>query len=359
MQIKKLQKQDYEKYIHHSQPTIEEDDIKSVLELLNKKTIAQGELKEIFENQLTNYIGGLHSGLTNSGRSALFLALKTLDIQENDEVIIPTYVCSSVLKTIELIGAKAKIIDISEDYCINSHMIEKNITNKTKAVIVVHTFGISANINPIITLLKERNIYLIEDCAHSIGGQYNNKKLGSFGDMSFYSFQATKMLTSGEGGAVVLNNKLLLDKFIKLKNQYNKLFAISDINTSLLINQLNKLDYYINKRKILAKKYIDELKSYKKVFLPVDDIEKSVFFRFTIRVKKLNFEKIRLCMDKRNIAVRKGVDSMLHNDFNKKYYEKAEVIFNETLSLPIYPSLDPQNIEYIVENLKECLNNEL
>ena len=356
MQVKKLQQQNNKNYIHHSQPTIEEDDIKSVLEVISKKTIAQNKLKEIFESKLTSYIGGLDSGLTNSGRSALFLALKTLDIQKDDEIIIPTYVCSSVLKTIELAGAKAKIIDISEDYCINSHIIEKSITNRTKAVIVVHTFGISANIEPIMNLLKNRGIYLIEDCAHSIGGQYNNKKLGSFGDMSFFSFQATKMLTSGEGGAVILNNELLIDKFVKLKDRYNKFFAISDINTSLLINQLNKLDNFINKRKILAKKYIDELKSYENIFLPITNLDKSVFFRFIIRVKKLDFEEVKACMDKKGVAVRRGVDSMLHSNFDRKYYKKAETIFNETLSLPIYPSLNLNDIEYITKKLKECLN---
>jgi len=88
---------------------------------------------------------------------------------------------------------------------------------------------------PIQKLLKEKNIYLIEDCAHAVGGEYRNKKLGSFGDLSFFSFQATKMLTSGEGGAVVLNNKKFSESFHKVLNRYNKLFCISDINIALLL----------------------------------------------------------------------------------------------------------------------------
>lgn len=356
MQADVSRKQDCKKYFHHSQPTIDQDDQQSIIKVLNSKNIAQGKLKLEFEKKFTNYIGGIETSLTNTGRSALFIALETIRAKENDEIIVPTYVCSSVLETIEQIGAKVKVVDIGENYCIDRNTILNSITEKTKAVVIVHTFGISAEIEPIKKLLKEKNVYLIEDCAHAVGGTNNGRRLGSFGDISFFSFQATKMLTSGEGGAVVLNNKRLISNFYDVKNKYKKLFAISDINTSLLMAQFEKLDLFIYQRRELAKKYIYELKTSKKIQIPIDNIDRSVFFRFILKIKDMDFEKIKRCMDKKNVAVRRGVDSMLHSELDKNHYKNAEKTYQETLSLPIYPSLSFEDVEYIAKSLKECLD---
>jgi len=344
------------KYIHHSKPMITAQDIESVVNTIKSGLISQGNLNKKFEEKFNEYIGSQKCKLTNSGRSALFLALKILDIKNGDEVIIPSYVCSSVLKTIENIGAIPIIIDINDNYCICKNIIETSITSKTKAIILVHTFGISANIKPINKFLKEKNVYLIEDCAHAVGGEYHNAKLGSFGDMSFFSFQATKMLTSGEGGAIILNNKKFLKKFEDVVLSYGKLFAISDINVSLLYSQFNELDNFILKRKQLASIYIEQLKDIENITVPITNINESIFFRFIIKIKDLDFEKIRKFMHQNNIAVRKGVDSMLYQKNEIKYYNNSETIFNETLSLPIYPELKINDVLKIASIIKEAVN---
>lgn len=179
-------------YIQHSKPTIATDEIQKVVSVIESNSISSGNVNKEFEKLFKEYIGSLECKIVNSGRSALYIALKTLGLRETDEVLIPTYVCSSVLNTIELIGAKPVIVDIGDDYCLNKEIIETNLTINTKAVVLVHTFGISADIEPIQKLLKEKNIYLIEDCAHAVGGEYRNKKLGSFGGFIIFLISSNK-----------------------------------------------------------------------------------------------------------------------------------------------------------------------
>ena len=339
------------KYIHHSQPVISENDINSVREILHNGMISKNGLNEKFEFIFNKYLGSLETKLFNSGRSALFICLKILGINENDEIILPTYVCSSVLKIIKLFGAIPVIVDIEENYCISDEIICKYITNRTKAVIYVHTFGIISDIKRVSESLKAKNIFLIEDCAHSIGASYKEKKLGTYGDLAFFSFQATKMITSGEGGALAINNINLINQYRNVIEEFNKLFCISDLNVSLLINQFNKLDIYIEIRKELAKYYIETLKSESNIFVPIQDLQQSVFYRFIIHIENVDFDRLKDYMHGENIAIRKGVDSMLHQ--NNLGYEIANSLYTRTLSLPIYPSLTQTDVNYICRKLIE------
>lgn len=334
------------KYINHSQPVIENDDIESVVNTLKSGIVAKSNLNKEFEDQFNNYLSSIRTSLVNSGRSALFLALKMLNVEKNDEIIIPTYVCSSVLKTIKLFGATPVLADIDDNYCLNQDIIDKYTTNRTKAIIYVHTFGIIFNIESIANTLRNKKIYLIEDCAHSIGGVYNDKKLGTFGDLSFFSFQATKMLTSGEGGAVVLNNSDLENNFKNTIEEYGKLFCLSDINASLLLSQLSKIDIFIEQRRELAQVYIDNFKNISQIELPITDLKQSIFFRFLIHVNCIDFEGLKEYMHAHHVSIRKGVDSMLHTVDDEKY-KNANNLFNKTISLPIYPSLTIKDINNI------------
>lgn len=343
-------------YIHHSQPTISKDNINSMNIVLTSGNIAKGNQNKKFEDQFNKYIGGIKCKLTNSGRSALFLILQTLSLKCDDEVILPTYVCNSVLNTILLIGAIPKIVDVGNDYCLNEKIILESISHKTKAIIVVHTFGNTAEIIHLKDILKNKNIFLIEDCAHAVGGSYDEKKLGSFGDFSFFSFQATKMITSGEGGAVILNNADFLTRFEKNIQLFDKLFALSDLNASLLISQMESLDSFIAKRRELAKIYLEELSSHNKIHIPITDLDKSIFYRFIVNVKNIDFNLLRIKMDKNSIAIRKGVDTLLHPQSLNSNYQNAENLFIQTISLPIYPSLNKEHILYISNIFKGLLD---
>ena len=166
--------------IFHSKPTIEIDDIEVVRKVLESGMIAEGEKVKELEDKLCSYIGGLKAKATCTGRSALVLGLWTLGIGEGDGVILPTYVCHSVMDAVTFVGAKPVIVDIGDDYCIDPEEVKKHITSKTKAIIVVHIFGISAKIKELKEIAEENSLYLIEDCAQAIGGDVDGKKTWLF-----------------------------------------------------------------------------------------------------------------------------------------------------------------------------------
>lgn len=345
------------KLISHSKPTIENDDIKAVEEVLHSEMIASWKKVKEFENELQKNIGGVKAYASISGKSALILGLLTLGIEPGDEIILPTYVCSSVMHAVSFVKAKSVIVDIDDDYCISLEEIKKNITKKTKAIVIVHIFGISAKIKEVIKLCKEYKICIIEDCAQSIGGEIEGKKLGSFGDMAIFSFHATKVLTCGEGGMLLINNESLLSNIAKnVVNTKSEFFAMSDIQAALGLNQLKKLSEFIKKRRLLAKKYIELLMDFPGVDVPVRDMEKSIFFRFPVRIKKVyDFELLQRKMEKYGIQIRKGVDLMLHQVVKHVKCPNADKVYNENISLPIYPALDISEIEIVVERLNEVL----
>jgi UDP-4-amino-4-deoxy-L-arabinose-oxoglutarate aminotransferase len=342
--------------ILHSQPTIEKDDIEVVLSQLKTGMIAKGEKVVELEDSLKNFIGINDAISTSSGRSALILGLLILGLEKDDEIILPTYVCRSVYDAIKFVGAKPIVVDIDDNYCISPTKIEKNISGKTKAIIVVHIFGITARINEILEIANRRKIAVIEDIAQSIGGELNGKKLGSFGSISFGSMQATKVITSGEGGFLLIKDEHFLDNYNKVKQNIGFRSNLSDLSASLALNQLKKINLFIDERKMLAKKYIEYLKQEKDIDIPIDNIRKSIFFRFPIRIKKdYCFDKLRKEMNDNGIQIRKGVDLMLHQIDKSFECKNADNIFKETITLPIYPHLNLSNVKQIYSELKYLL----
>jgi len=343
--------------IPHSKPTIDEDDIKATINTLKSGMIASGEMVKELERKLCEYIGGVKAKATCTGRSALVLGLLTLGIGEGDEVILPTYVCHSVMDAVAFVGANPVIVDIGDDYCIDPEEVKRHITSKTKAIIVVHIFGISAKIKELKEIAEENSLYLIEDCAQAIGGDISGRKLGSFGDFSIFSFQATKVIATGEGGMCLVNNFKILENFEKVIKSKGEFFQMSDIQASLGVNQLNKLDDFIEKRRKIAKKYMELLNGFPLIYVPVEEENKSIFFRFPVRVKKdFCFDSLRKTMESYRIHIRKGVDKMLHQivEVGNKC-PNADLIFKETISLPIYPSMKLSDLYSVVSKIKQFL----
>lgn len=174
------------KRTRHSKPTIDIEDVSSVVKALHEGYIATGNLVDEFISAVSKYIGKKYGVTANSGSSALHLALRALDVKEGDEVILPSYICGSVLNPIQYCKAVPVLADINEeDYNISFESAKKKISNKTKAIIVPHMWG-----NPVKDIEKfiELGIPIIEDCAQTIGAEINKRKVGSFGDVSIFSF---------------------------------------------------------------------------------------------------------------------------------------------------------------------------
>jgi dTDP-4-amino-4,6-dideoxygalactose transaminase len=175
-----------------------------------------------FENAFASYLGSSCAFAIDKGRSALLLALKILDIKQGDEVIVQSYIFNIVIDAILEVGAKPVLVDSSlDDFNISTGAIEKEITPRTKAIIVTH-LGIPCDLEEINEIARKNNCYLIENCAHTLGAQYKGKNVGTFGDVSFFSFDVDKPMTTGDGGMLVINNGSLLDKTHQILLSYKK-----------------------------------------------------------------------------------------------------------------------------------------
>jgi perosamine synthetase len=319
--------------ISHSKPTINQEDVRSVVKALISGRLADSSQVALFEEELSSYIGQKGAVATNSGTNALHLALLCLVDDNKDEVIIPSYVCISLLNAIYNAKLNPRIVDINEhNYNISLEEIKKAITNKTKAIIAPHLLGDPIeNISEIVDL----GLPVIEDCALSIGADINGKKIGSFSELSVFSFYATKVLTTGHGGMVLSDSEIKLDKLRDLtlydnRNKYSQSFnfSLTDFQAALGRSQLSRLDDFIAKRREIAVRYNNS-------FQNIDDIKVpsrpagSIYFRYVIEAKSANdfIEEI----SKYGIDCKKPVFRPLHHylDLNKNDYPNRDRICNQ------------------------------
>lgn len=330
------------KIISHSNTTLTQKDLDSINNTFLSGITTANNKVNLFKKQFQNYAHKGYIELYSSGASALYELLLGLNIQKDDEILLPSYICDSVEKAILKCGANSLFYDNEKDSWISSYKeISKKVTKKTKAIIVNHTFGIRYDLEEIkkLTLL---NIPLIQDCAHFISSEAKDIEISNLFIASFYSFNATKFLATGEGGAVCTNDK---DLAKELSN--NKLDnGISDLNASLGVSQLEQFDNFLVKRKDIANYYFENLGDISK------ELEQysSIYFRFPIFVK--NDSKF---LNSDQVAFRKGVDSLLHN-LKKQNLANVENVFEKTISIPIYPSLTKKEQEIIVDEVKRLIH---
>ncbi len=354
------------KLIQHNKPCLDEEDANAILQVLRSNYIAQGPRVKAFEKAFAEYLEVPYAVATNSGASALHLALLALGVKKDDEVIVPTYVCTALLNAIYYTGAVPVIVDISlETYSLSFEATKKNITKKTKAIIIPYMIGIPFDIKP----FKALGIPIIEDCAQSLGAMSHGKRVGSFGDISIFSFYATKTITTGQGGMVVSSHKKYID-FIRdliqydcrddYKIRYN--YQMTDIGAALGLSQLKKIADFIQRRKKIALSYKNILRSCKTdvIFndMPYPETKEyeSNYYRYIIRLKD-SVEKIIPLFAQQGVDVKNFSDNycFLHRYLKKdpKDYKNAEMIYDKLLSLPLYPSLSDNETALIHTALKK------
>ncbi|NBO25144.1 MAG: hypothetical protein EBU93_07955, partial [Chlamydiae bacterium] len=316
--------------ILHSKPWITRNDINQVVKTLKSGMIGQGEIVEKFEKKFSTKFGHKIQGVAvGSGAGALYLSLVGLNCGPGSEVIFPTYSCRSLLDAVLSTGAKPVLCDISKNWIVEKSCITKKITKKTKVIIVPHIYGVFANTKEIASI----GIPVIEDCAQAIS--VKNKQNGT---LAIYSFHPTKILTCGEGGMVIANEKkisqilrILRDGDPNLKNQRKLFSPLSDLQASLGLAQLKNWNLILQKRLNLVmeyKKYL--IQDFKQDF---DFLEKndSMFFRLPLKV---NGGAIKYTEDfkRKNIIVRKGINLLLHRLMRMKddLFPNAVHAFNNT-----------------------------
>jgi perosamine synthetase len=265
-----------------SSPDITEWDIEAVTGVLRTSSLSLGPKLLEFEGAISRYVGAAEVIAVHSGTSALHLCVRALGISEGDEVIVPSFTFVAVANAVRYERATPVFVDIDQQTLnLDPSLIEAAITSRTRAIIVVHTFGCPADLLPILQIARRHGLYVIEDACEAIGAEYEGRKVGVLGDAGVFAFYPNKQITTGEGGAVVTDNCKIAAEIRKLRNQgrdgsedwfqhselgYN--YRISDINCALGIEQLKRIDAILERRERLAKKYAQLLASNPDLQLP-------------------------------------------------------------------------------------------
>ena len=352
------------KVIQHNKPTISAEEIKAAADTLGNLELTVGIKVEEFEKDFAKYIGK-NAAATSSGTSALHLALIALGISKDDEIIMPSYTCLAVALPVLYQQAKPILADVSDEYNISVEDFKRKITEKTKAVIVPHMFGYPVDLKEIKELCEEKNVYLVEDCAQSIGARYNAKKVGTVGDISIFSFYATKMMTTIQGGMVCTHNSewIRIIKDLRYHDQCRSLedtdprikysYMMSDVGAAIGIVQLKKLDEFIKRRRAIASFYRKKLNG--NVMHPLENDEKKhVYSRYVIKTSYNPSEIIEKMREQNVICARMYVPPLHRRVLIRKFngdarFPKTEEILDSTISLPMYPSLAGEDVEYVAD----------
>lgn len=231
---------------------------------------SDGPFVEKFEESLAKYCNREYVSLVSNGSAALEIAFKALNIRDGDEIIMPSHTIISCAAAITKLGALPVLIDSDETWNMNVDLIEQKITNKTKAILAVHTYGFPVDMDKVISLANKHNLYVVEDAAEMIGQKYKDKECGSMGDISIFSFYPNKHITTGEGGACLTNNKDLIDRCNYYKNLCFEVprfvhtdigwnYRFSNVQAAIGLAQLEKLEEHIEKKRKIGYRYTELL----------------------------------------------------------------------------------------------------
>jgi perosamine synthetase len=363
-----------------SVPYISQKDINSVNKSLKSGWISSdGPEVRDFENKFAKYVDRKFSIAVSSGTAALEIAIKALGIKKNDEVIIPNFtIISNALAVIKQ-NAKPILIDCNLDnWNINIDDIEKKITKKTKAIIVTHIYSFPNEMEKIIKICKKNNILIIEDAAEVLGLKYKDKKCGSFGDISTFSFYANKQITTGEGGMISLNNLNLYKKCKSLrnlcfgeKNRFNHHdigwnYRMTNIQASLGLSQMNNINKIIKKKMDIGARYFSNLNKNDdlKILPPSKTYSKNIYWvvGILIKNKKIKASVLSKKLLKYGIGTRPFFWPMHEQDVFKKMklfknlkFPNSTYLSRYGLYLPSYYKLKNKQIDYISSVINDIL----
>ncbi len=350
------------------------DELTPAIEKIYKKgDFILGESVKLFEQEFADYCGAKYAIGVSSGTDALFLSLKALGIGLGDEVIVPAYTYIATAFAVTYTGAKPVFVDINEDnYCMNMDCLEKAITENTKAIIPVHLYGQSCNMNKLKNIATKHNLKVIEDAAQAHGAIYKplNKRVGSIGDLGCFSFYPSKNLGAfGDGGIITTNSEELYKKVFMLRdcgriNKYEHIIIgrnnrLDTVHAAALRIKLTRLDKWNELRQKSADYYNSLLKDVQEVVTPkVSEYSSHIYHVYAVRVK--NRDNVI------NHLRQNGIGALIHYPIPlhlQKAYESlgykqddfpiSEKVASEIISLPMFPHITKEQIELVVTTIKE------
>ena len=365
-------------------PLLSGNEKKYLLECISTNWISsEGPFISKFENQFSNYNNRKHGIAVSNGSAALDIAVKALGIGENDEVIVPAFTIISPLLSIVRSGAKPILVDSEiNTFNIDVSKIEEKISTNTKAILVVHIYGFPSDMDAISSLCKKYNLFLIEDSAEMHGQTYNDKKCGSFGDISTFSFYPNKLITTGEGGMILTDNENLNESCKKLRNlafeplkkrfvhyEMGWNYRMTNLQAALGLAQLENIDKHINRKREIGRIYNDYLKNTKHISLMPEttSYSENIYWVYSILLDDSfpgNAELIMKKLKDQGIATRPffypmNLQPVFNNMglFTNESYPVAEKISNKGFYIPCGLGISNLEIKEVADKLKQILLN--
>jgi len=354
-------------------PFVGKEEISAVVSILKDGALTSaanegGKNVREFEKLASSFVKSKYAVAVNSGTAALQAALYALDIKKGDEVLIPSFTFVATANAVVSTGAKPVFVDIlEENYTMDLKDMENKISKKTKAIIPVHLYGNVAFIDRILEISKKHNIRVIEDSAQSLGSTLKGKHTGTFSDLGCFSMYPAKVMTAGEGGFIVTNNKKLYEKLLMIRNHgmlhgYDtRIFGLNlrlpEISAAIAKIQMKKLPKFLKTRKKNAN-LLSQLISDLRIKIPQERKNESVnWYLYTISTSKRN--KILNKLNSKGIGAASYYTTPVHRTpFYKQriVLPKTDWASSHVLSLPIHPKVTSKNIEFIAKTLREILN---
>lgn len=359
-------------------PKIGEDEIRRVEECIRSTWISgHSEYVGEFEKKFAEYCGCKYGVATNSGTTALHLALATLDIGSGDEVVIPTFTMIATANAVTYTGAKPVLIDSELDtWNIDVSKVQEKITERTKVIMPIHTYGHPADMDPLLDLAERHDLYVVEDAAEAHGAEYKGRRTGSIGDTGCFSFYANKIITTGEGGMIVTNNEEFAEKarwlrshaFGRNKHFYHEAlgfgYRLSALQASFGLAQFEHIDEFMSTRRANARLYnslLSELEG--KVTLPPEaPWAKNVYWMYSILIqdsfgvsrddlmKKLELDGI----ETRTFFYPIHSQPIYAKQYKKEKFPVADELSRKGINLPSGNNLTAGEIRYVCESIINC-----
>lgn len=370
-------------------PWITEDDKKSMLEALDSRWLTGGPRASEFEKLFADFAGVKYAVSVNSGTAALHLAARALNLKPGDEVIVPVFTFTATANAVLYCGAKPIFADIDpKTFNISPESILDRVTEGTKAVLVVHYAGQPADMKEIMEIAKDHKLLLIEDCAHSLGASYRGKKTGGIGTVGCFSFYPTKIITTLEGGMLTTNKEGIARKAKLLREHgmtkgaldrekradwhyditdlgYN--YRLNEIQAALGVSQLERAEDGVKKRVEAAKYYTRKLSKIDGIVAPYEAKNRThIYHLYVIKIlgekRGLTRNELFKRLSHRGIGLSVHYTPLHLMTFYKKTvgcttgsFPNAEEAYRQVLSLPIFPTITRDQIDRVVNSIKDCL----
>lgn len=386
-------------FIPFCRHSVEEDEAAEILDTLKSDWLTTGPKTRQFEKDFAEYIGAAHAIAVNSCTSALHLSLLVSDVGPGDEVITTPLTFCATVEAIEYCGAKTVFVDVDgRSFNIDAQQIEEKITPRTKCILPVHYGGIPCDLDSIYRIAEKHELHIVEDAAHALGTAYKFKKIGQSGPPACFSFYPVKNITTGEGGMIALNDDTQAQKIRTLSlhgmsrdawQRYSRhgswyyeihhlgyKYNFSDIQASLGLCQLKKLERFNQAREKQAEMYIEALQDCPGISFP--EWYTDYFLKLKAEGFRNSWHLFIIMLDRDRVTLtrdalieelgRQGIGTSVHfiplhlqpyyaqkNQLRRGDFPVAESIFDRIISLPIYPRLKENELYYITDTLKRIL----